>query len=86
MRIDEAGSIQRGSTVLVTVGSLQTVGATVVWVRGGFAGLNFAHAIDPDDAKAKVAVTPRPVAPPARGAPTAGWTHDLRNPYNREHR
>lgn len=83
MRIDQAGSVQRGATVLVTVGALQAIGATVVWVKDGSAGLSFAQPINPDDARAKVAVAPRPAVPPARGAPTAGWTYDLRNPYNR---
>lgn len=84
MRIDQAGSMRRGATVLVTVGSLQAIGATVVWVKDGSAGLSFAEMINPDDAKSKVAVAPRPAAPPAQGAPTAGWTHDLRDPYNRQ--
>lgn len=84
MRIDQAGGIQVGSTVLVTVGALQAVGATVVWVKDGSAGLSFAEVINPDDAKAKVAVAPKPAAPPTDRSPKAGWTYDLRNPYRRE--
>jgi hypothetical protein len=84
MRIDQADAIQCGATVLVTVGALQAVGATVVWVRDGSAGLRFAQPIDADAAKAKVAVAPRSVPQPPRGVPTAGWTYDLRNPYGRE--
>lgn len=85
MRIDQADSIKRGATVLVTVGSLQAVGATVVWVSNGSAGLSFAQAINPDDAKAKVAVgVPRTIAPTNPVAPTACWAYDLRNPYRRQ--
>lgn len=85
MRIDQAGSIKRGATVLVTVGSLHALGATVVWVSDGSAGLSFTQAINPDDAKAKVAVgVPRPIAPINAVAPTAGWAYDLRNPYRRQ--
>jgi hypothetical protein len=84
VRIDQAADLREGATVLVTVGALQAIGATVIWVRDGTAGLKFAHAIDPNDAKAKVAVAARPAAVPADNAPKAGWTHDLRNPYTNE--
>ena len=83
VRIDQAGDLQRGATILVTIGALQSIGATVVWIRDGSAGLQFARAINPDDAKAKAAVPARPVGAPADGAPTAGWTYDLKNPYTR---
>lgn len=85
VRIDQAGSIQAGATVLVTVGALEAVGATVVWVRDGWAGLKFAQPINPDDARAKTMIAPRSasVAPQeAPGAtPAAGWMRDLRDAY-----
>ena len=43
VRVDQAERLQRGATVLVTVGSLAAVGATVIWVEQGAAGLRFAH-------------------------------------------
>ena len=87
VRIDQATGIPVGATVLVTVGALQSVGATVVWAKDGSAGLKFAQPINPDDARAKAAIGPRPVERGARDAigtaPTAGWIHDLNNPYRK---
>ena len=42
MRIDQAGGLQVGATVLVTVGQLEAVGATIVWIKEGAAGVKFA--------------------------------------------
>lgn len=83
MRLDQAGSLRVGATVLVTIGALEAIGATVAWVQDGFAGLHFVEAIDTDQARAHTAITPG--APPALpdGAPTAGWTHDLQNAYRK---
>jgi hypothetical protein len=86
MRIDQATDLRAGSTILVTVGALEAIGATVIWVKGGSAGLKFAHAIDPDHARSKAAIAPRPTAPKVAGAPTAGWTYDVRNPYIKDRR
>lgn len=84
VRIDQATGLQRGATVLVTVGALEAVGATVIWVRDGAAGLEFAEPIDPDAARAKAAVAPRPATPrSAEAGPSAGWVPGLRNPYRR---
>jgi hypothetical protein len=38
MRIDQANVLRQGATVLVTVGALEAVGATVVWVADGRPG------------------------------------------------
>jgi hypothetical protein len=85
MRIDQAVGLQAGATVVVTVGNLQAVGATVAWVRDGWAGLKFAVPIDPDQARSKAAVAPKvadPIPKPASGiVPTAGWIKDLNSPY-----
>lgn len=85
MRIDQAAALPLGSTVLVSVGSLEAVGATVMWAKEGWAGLKFATPIDPDKARVKAAVPPKSVAaaprPASNRAPTAGWIRDLNNPY-----
>jgi hypothetical protein len=86
VRIDQAANLQAGATVLVTVGALEAVGATVVWARDGVAGLEFARPIDPEAARAKAAVAPRPLSPRPNEAgpvPTAGWVPNLRNPYRK---
>jgi hypothetical protein len=90
VKIDQAADLRPGSTVLVTVGALQSVGATVVWVKDGSAGLKFAHDIDPADARASTVIAPRagsergrPPVAPAAPAPTAGWLGDLSSPYRK---
>jgi hypothetical protein len=83
VRIDQAGDLRPGATVLVTVGALEAVGATVVWVRDGTAGLKFANPIRPEDARAKAAVAPRRERDPKPAGPTAGWVPNLNNPYRR---
>ena len=57
-RVDQASMLSAGATVLVSVGLLEAVGATVVWVKDGVAGLKFAVTIDPDAARARAAVRP----------------------------
>lgn len=85
VRIDQAADFRIGSTVLVSVGLLEAVGATVVWVHNSSAGLRFAKGIDPDDARAKAAIVPRGFKARARKAteaiPTAGWIQDTRDCY-----
>jgi hypothetical protein len=88
VRIDQAGAIKVGATLLVSVGALEAVGATVKWVADGWAGLAFAEEIDPDRARMRAAIAPRNgLSPPARREPAsaaaAGWVADLRNPYGR---
>lgn len=89
MRIDQAHLLRQGATVLVTVGALEAVGATVVWLADGWAGLKFATLIDPDAARARAVITPkadqkqRPLRPAATAPLKAGWAGDMRNPYRR---
>jgi len=84
-RIDRAGALKPGATVLVSVGVLKAVGATVIWVKDDLAGLRFAEAIDPDAARSKAIIAPpapRPATVVDRGV-TAGWIKDLNSPYRR---
>ncbi len=88
-RVDRAGMLTPGSTVLVSVGVLEAVGATVVWVREDAAGLKFAEPIDPDAARSKTIVSaghparPPAAARPAGSAATAGWVGTMASPYRR---
>lgn len=86
MRIDLADGLQAGATVLVAVGQLEAVGATIVWVKDGSAGVKFAKPIDPDQARGKAAVRRKADIAPnqqkQRGA-TAGWVADLNSPYRK---
>ena len=83
VRIDQAAGIPVGATVLVSVGRLQAIGATVVWVKDGSAGLKFAHSIDPDDARAKAVIAPTPTDVQPRDPIRAGWVRDLSSPYRK---
>lgn len=91
-RIDRAGMLKPGSTVLVTVGLLEAVGATVIWVKDDCAGLRFAQTIDPDAARSKTIIpstsqfpSPKPPGPNdgVSRSPTAGWVRDMTSPYRR---
>jgi hypothetical protein len=90
IRIDQAAELRQGATVLISVGSLEAIAATVVWVEGGSAGLAFAQQINPDAARKKGGVASSSVAPvhvratgSAAPVPRAGWIGDLQNPYRR---
>lgn len=90
MRIDNAGGLQPNSSVLISVGALQAIRATVKWARHERAGLAFAEDINAEDARKKAAgaasatanvnqattLEPLPV-------PTAGWVGEMRNPYRK---
>lgn len=80
-RVDRAGAFKVGSTVLVSVGVLEQVGATVVWVKDDAAGLKFAEPIDPDAARSKAIVAPahKPAVEPG----LAGWIGDRDSPYRK---
>lgn len=87
-RVDNAGSLRIGTTVLVSVGVLEEVGATVVWVKGDMAGLRFAEAIDPDAARSKTIISAGALA--SKGTEDAksqsvgaGWVAGLDNPYRK---
>lgn len=86
MRIEQAAGLQVGATVLVAVGQLEAVGSTIVWIKEGSAGVKFAKAIDPDQARGKAVVRPKATILPRlekqRGA-TTGWVADLDNPYRK---
>ncbi len=82
-RIDEATHLVARSTVLVTVGALEAVAATVVWVRPPLAGLKFAQPIDVDKATARTALGGAHNVGATAITPTAGWINDTRNPYRR---
>jgi hypothetical protein len=87
VRIDQAEGLPVGATVLITVGALQSVGATVVWVKDGSAGLKFAQPINIDDARAKAAIAPRrePDRVQFSGpvTPSAGWMPTLTDAYRK---
>jgi hypothetical protein len=86
MRIDLAAGLQVGATVLVAVGQLEAVGATIVWVKDGSAGVKFAKTIDPDQARGKAAVRPKTHTATNQQKQlgvTAGWVADLNNPYRK---
>lgn len=85
VRIDQAAGLAVDATVLVTVGTLDSVGATVVWVKDGWAGLQFAREIDPAAARAKAAIAPRVEerTTTTKGSPSAGWIPNLTSPYKR---
>jgi hypothetical protein len=89
LRVDNAAGLQAGAQVLVSVGAIEAEEATIVWVRGTFAGLAFTAQIEPDDARKKARVAPAPVkaAPEklfkAAPVPTAGWMSEMRDPYKK---
>jgi PilZ domain len=92
-RVDQAGALRVGATVLVSVGILEEIGATVVWVEGDVAGLRFAQNIDPDAARSKTIVSTSASAakglgatkPGPHGVRTAGtgWVANLADPYRK---
>lgn len=92
-RVDQAKSLRVGSTVLVSVGALEEVGATVVWVDDDIAGLRFAQNIDPDAARSKTIVSTgastaeglKRTEPGPRGvkAVGTGWAANLDDPYRK---
>jgi hypothetical protein len=60
LRVDNAAGLQAGAQVLVTVGAIEALEATIVWVRESFAGLAFSEPIEPEDARNKARVAPVP--------------------------
>ncbi len=85
-RVDRAGKLVPGSTVLVSVGVLEAIGATVIWVKDDIAGLRFAEPIDPAAARSKTIMhAPGQLDLSLKPAPTdeprasAGWIGDMRN-------
>lgn len=72
--IEHNGDLEAGMTVMLHMGSMPDLVATVRWVSERLAGLRFSELIDLDEARKPrgVGVTPR-----------AGWIADLNNPYRR---
>lgn len=87
VRIDQADDLPVRATVVVTVGALEAVAATVMWAKDGAAGLKFATPVRPEAARAKAAIAPRPAHRPVdavkAAAPTVGWISDLQSPYRK---
>ncbi len=84
-KVDRAGTLRAGATVLVSVGVLKAIGATVIWVKDDLAGLRFAETIDPDAARSKAIIAPPRPQPSITSGRTAsaGWIRDRDNPYRR---
>lgn len=86
MRIDQAAGLKVGATVLVAIGQLEAVGATIVWIKDGSAGLKFGKTVDPDQARGKAVVRSKVSIVPRQeqqlGA-TAGWVAGLDDPYRK---
>lgn len=88
IRIDGASQMRVGATVLISVGLLEAVGASVQWVADDCAGLAFAETIDPNLARTRQGAAPSLGAastgshslPPG---PTAGYFANARNPYRK---
>ncbi|MFG6282002.1 PilZ domain-containing protein [Sphingomonas sp. S6] len=70
--IEHDNDLSTGATVMLHMGSMPDLVATVRWVSDRLAGLSFNELIDLDEARKPrgVGVTPR-----------AGWIADLNNPY-----
>lgn len=51
--IDQAAMLRQRQTILIDVGVLAEVGATIMWVVGDLAGLKFAHPIAIGSAKSR---------------------------------
>ena len=88
-KLDNADAFRPGETILITVGSLAAVGATVVWVAGAAAGVRFFETIDPASARSKTIVNHQPARralkpsdpSPERKAELADWLADLNDTH-----
>lgn len=87
MRIDGAQGWGAAEQITVSVGILEQLPALVKWVRGDQAGLEFAHEINADDARGKVALSKRQQESASlrdqAAIPTAGWLPNLNSPYKK---
>ena len=76
--IDNKAALRPDDRVLVTMGTVHHVEATVRWAEGGRVGLYF------EGAKIDIAAARRPrgtVAPASRNV--AGWLENMHSPYRR---
>jgi hypothetical protein len=85
-RVDRAGSLEAGATIVITIGALQAIGATIVWTMDDMAGLKFAEPIDVSAAHARTYVQRRgaaadPTAQTAAGPIRSGWASGLAHAY-----
>lgn len=88
LRADNASRIEHGATVMISVGALEAVAATVKWVHDGWAGVAFVTPINPEVARQKAAIAPSVPDPKAiiaceNPGAKAGWIEDLHNPYRK---
>ena len=72
--MEHHGDLTAGMTVMLHLGSMPDLMATVRWIGERLAGLSFAEDIDLDEAR-----KPRGVGV----VPRVGWIADLNNPYGR---
>jgi|UniRef100_UPI0035C9702C hypothetical protein len=88
-RIDKAAALRPGETILITVGSLAAIGATVRWVAQDNAGIRFFETIDLVAARSKTIMKTAAASPtlaptkptPERDAQLAGWLAALESAY-----
>lgn len=76
--VDDNGTLRPEDRVLVTMGMVHHVEATVRWTEGGRVGLQF------EGAKIDIAAARRPrgtIAPASRNV--AGWLDNMHSPYRR---
>jgi len=72
--IDHGGELATGMTVLLQMGTIVGLPASVMWVTDTLAGLQFAERIDLEEAR----------KPRGTGAvPKAGWMADIQHAYRR---
>ena len=73
--IDRAEAFRKGETLVVSVGALMAVSATVRWAEDGHAGLQFCQPIDLDAAREKAAIRPRRTPASTTFRPLLAKTH-----------
>lgn len=96
VRVDNAAGLRPGTAVVVSIGALQAVEATVRWARDGLAGIAFDTPIDPGEARKKPPAAPdgigaaTPAAPAGAASPASrkpvvgtGWIDNMWDPYRR---
>ena len=74
--VDNSGDIRAGTTVHVTMGSIQRLAAEVMWAKPNLAGLRFHRPVNLEEARKS-----RSTATTA--TPRTGWAAELDNPYRR---
>jgi hypothetical protein len=76
-QVDQAETIQSEAGVLLCLGTLDPIPATIIWTTGTRAGLAFADPIDVDDPRIKMALKGRSSVV----APSAGWAAKMVDRY-----